>query len=555
MTSQQLQLLGSLQGPGCLDEALAALYLAVQGQALELLVYDADFLPLALVEAITDALEKGVKVQVRAYRPLLMHQMIRLNLPVLAVPSEPAKNPLNHCQALVLGGSANSLDKLLAIIEALPKSNVSIFVVQHLAEDKPNLLDELLKVRTQYQVLMPQHLLEITPGTLYVSPPGFHMKVANGLVYLTRDPKVQYARPSLDVLFESVAMEYGPNALAVLLCGYGADGTAGCAAIRRASGLVFVEDGMDCNGADQMPASARKAGHFDRELPISELISLCASALSHRAPVAEGPLLGLFLKALHGCSGYDYGSYERTSLSRRITTLMRQYGYASFFDYQYALFGNPQAVQLLLTELSIKVTEFFRHPNQFALLRQEVLPYLDSFPLIKIWSAGCATGEEAYSLAMLLDELGLAQKSRLFATDINPYALEMAQSGLFPLQALELSQDNYTMAGGIDLGQHLSNQGLYLQINPGLRERLLFHHHALGHDGVFNEFELILCRNVMIYFDTQMQRKVLNLFAQSLHREGFLMLGPSDGLSLLAREAGFRPDPRGQQLYRLETRP
>lgn len=555
MTSQHIQLLGTLQGPGCLDEALAALGAATQDDALELLVYDAEFLPLVLIEAITDALEKGVKVQVRAYRPLLVHQMSRLSLPVLAVPSQPIESRLDQCQALVLGGSANSLDKLLTIIEALPRSDAAIFVVQHLAEDRPNLLDELLKVRTQYQVLMPQHLLQVRPGTLYVSPPGFHMKLANGLIYLTRDPKVQYARPSLDVLFESVAAEYGPSALAVLLCGYGADGTEGCAAIRRAGGLVFLEDGRDCDGADQMPANARKAGHFDRELPLSELASLCAAALSKREPQAEGPLLGLFLKALHGSSGYDYGSYERQSLSRRITTLIKQYGYASFFDYQYALFGNPQAIQLLLTELSIKVTEFFRHPEQFALLRQEVLPYLDSFPLIKIWSAGCATGEEAYSLAMLLDELELAHKSRLFATDINPYALEMAQSGLFPLQALEQSQGNYRKAGGVDLGQHLSNQGLYLQIRPALRERLLFHHHALGHDGVFNEFELILCRNVMIYFDTQMQRKVLNLFAQSLHREGFLLLGPSDGLSLLAREAGFRPDPRGQQLYRLEKRP
>jgi chemotaxis protein methyltransferase CheR len=105
------------------------------------------------------------------------------------------------------------------------------------------------------------------------------------------------------------------------------------------------------------------------------------------------------------------------------------------------------------------------------------------------------------------------------------------------------------------LGRYLIDQGLYLEAAPRLKDRLLFHHHALGHDGVFNEFELILCRNVMIYFDIEMQRQVLKLFAQSLHREGFLMLGPSDGLTLLAREAGFRPDPRGQHLYRLEARP
>lgn len=555
MTPTQIPLLGSLQHPGSLDLALDALRTAARirapGQSLELEVYDAELLPLALIEAIASALEQGVDVRVRAYRPLLVHQMSRLCLPVLAVPSEPPAAKLSECQALVFGGSANSLDKLLAIVEALPRTDASIFIVQHLAEDKPNLLDGLLKMRTQYRVLMPQHLLRIQPGTIYVAPPGFHMKLANGLVYLTRDPKVEFARPSVDALFESVAAEYGPRALAVLLCGYGQDGTAGCAAVRRAGGLVLVEDGADCDGADQMPANARKAGHIDRELPLECLTSLCAAALCPRLPIAEEPLLGLFLKALHKCSDYDYQGYERKSISRRISTLIKQYGHPSFFDYQCALFGNSQELSLLLTELSIKVTEFFRHPEQFALLRQEILPYLDSFPLIKVWSAGCATGEEAYSLAVVLDELGLAQKSRIFATDINPYALELAKSGLFPHALLPQSQANYAKTGGTRLGSYLSDQEYYLQIAPSIRERLLFHHHALGHDGVFNEFELIVCRNVMIYFDIEMQRRVLKLFAQSLHREGFLMLGPSDGLSVLAKEAGFRPDPRGQHLYRL----
>lgn len=552
----QLRLLGALDVPGSLDQALEALCIAAPGQSLELLVYDADLLPLVLIEALTDALERGVNVRVQAYHPLLTHQLTRLSLPVFAVPSQPPRARLDDCQALVLGGSANSLDQLLAIIEALPKSEACIFIVQHLAEDQPNLLDKLLKVRTQYRVLMPQHLVQIQPGTIYIAPPGYHMKLANGLVYLTRDPKVEFARPSVDVLFESVAAEYGPRALAILLCGYGQDGTAGCAAIRRAGGLVFTQDSRDCDGADPMPTNARKAGHSDKELMLPSLISLAAAALSPREATAKAPLLELFLKALHGCSGYDYRRYHRQSIERRITTLIKQYGYPSFFDYQRAIFGNAQEIQLLLTELSIKVTEFFRHPEQFALLRHEILPYLDSFPLIKVWSAGCATGEEAYSLAILLDELGLAKKSRLFATDINPYALELAQSGLFPRQVLAQSQANYARTiedkAEATLGRYLIDQGLYLEAAPRLKDRLLFHHHALGQDGVFNEFELILCRNVMIYFDTEMQRQVLKLFAQSLHREGFLMLGPSDGLTLMARDAGFRPDPRGQHLYRLE---
>ena len=463
---------------------------------------------------------------------------------------------------MALAGSANSLDKIIGIVERLPDSEAAIFVAQHVQEDQPNLLDKLLKLHTDYSVVMPQSLMPIQPHTIYVAPPAHHMKVAHGLVYLTRDRKISYARPSIDVLFESVATEYGAAALVALLCGFGQDGVAGCAAVRAAGGCVLIEDSSDCAEATMLTEQAYRAGHFDHRLKQRGIASIVAAAVAPRSRtlgVQEGPLLDLFLDAVHEHTGYDFRGYQHGTLERRISNLIVHAGFASFFDFQRAALSNPQMSQRLLTELSINVTEFFRHPEQFRQLREQVLPYLASFPLIKVWSAGCATGEEAYSLAMLLDELGLLEKSRIFATDFNPYLLELARAGLFPREALHKSRANYRVSEGgsdgvggsdDDLAHHLEDRGRFLKVAERLRERVLFHHHSLGQDGGFNEFQLIVCRNVMIYFDPELQRRVFGLFAQSLHREGFLLLGPSDGMQTLARACQFKPDAAGEHLYR-----
>ncbi len=549
---RRINLLGRLEQQAETAE-LCTLLATSSPEPVEIVCFDADSLPPAVVEAIVDALDRGIDVKVRAYRPLLAFSLLRLSLPVLPVPPQAPHALLESCRAVALAGSANSLDKILAIVERLPDSDAAIFIAQHVQEDQPNLLDKLLKMHTEYSVVMPQHLMKVQPHTIYVAPPAFHMRVAHGMVYLTQDRKISYSRPSIDVLFESVAGEYGASALVALLCGFGQDGVAGCAAVRAAGGCALVENGSECDGAGMMPDNAFSAGHFDHQLKQRGIASIVAAAVSPRSRTAsadEGPLLDLFLDAVHEHTGYDFRSYQRGTLERRIANLISHAGFASFFDFQRAVLSNPQMTQRLLTELSINVTEFFRHPEQFRQLREQVLPYLASFPLIKVWSAGCATGEEAYSLAILLDELGLLEKSRIFATDINPYLLELAQAGLFPKEVLKKSRANYHASGGGDLSRHIEDRGRFLKIAERLRERVLFHHHALGQDGGFNEFQLIVCRNVMIYFEPDLQRRVFDLFAQSLHREGFLLLGPSDGLRTLAQECQFKPEAADGHLYR-----
>ncbi len=547
----RVNLLGSTMSLEDAEELRALL--AHARQPIGINAFDADTLPGEVLEALSAALDRGLKVKVTAYRPLLAFTLSRLGLPVVQVAALPPESSMPVCRALALVGSANSLDKILHIVERLPTSEMAIFIVQHIQEAQPNLLDKLLKVRTDYSVVMPQHLVPVEGHTIYIAPPGYNMKVAHGLVYLTQDRKVNYARPAIDVLLQSLAGEYGAHTLTALLCGYGQDGTAGCQALRAQGATVLVENAEDCAGADAMPGSVIAAGHFDVKLKKGGLASVMAAALTPQRREAGGALLSLFLEAVLEHTGYDFRDYQRGTLERRINSLIQQMGFASFVDFQRAALSVPQVTERLLTELSINFTEFYRHPEQFRDLQERVLPFLSSFPLIKIWSAGCSTGEEAYSLSFMLDGLGLLEKSRIFATDINPYILDLAQMGLYPSEARAKSLANQHVACACpDLDGRLEVHGRYLKVADRYRKRILFHHHTLGQDGSFNEFQLILCRNVMIYFDEALQRRVFALFADSLHREGFLMLGPHDALRDMARQCGFYPSDLGAHLYRYE---
>ncbi|MEJ6001745.1 CheR family methyltransferase [Paucibacter soli] len=514
----------------------------------ELRCYDADQLPTALIEQLCARLDAGLPLKILAYHGRLAQRLARLGLPVRQAAAAPPPRRQQAFRVLALAGSAQSLDKILRIVEQLPSSALTVFIAQHVHPEQPNLLDQLLKVRTDYAVLMPRELSPVQAGTIYVAPPAHHMKVAHGLIYLTRDRPVQYARPSIDVLFESLAGEYGAGVLAALLCGYGQDGVQGCAALRQAGAMVLAESGDDCGDARVMPDAARDAGHVERVLPLPALVSVLAAAAAGDA-WTEAPL-GLFLEALRAHCGQDFRHYQRDSLERRVRQLMSQLGLPSFLDFQLAVLCDPAVLERFNAELPVGVTSFFRHPEQLRELREQALPYLQSFSVIKLWCAGCSTGEEAYSLAVMLAEAGLAERSHLFATDLNPDALEMARSGLYPAQAVEAARAAYSASGGqADLSRYLSTRGRLGRVAPSLQQQVLFYRHSLVDEGIFNEFQLIVCRNVLIYFSAALQAQVLQRFAQSLHADGLLVLGPQDGMSLQARAAGFEPLRAGGQIF------
>lgn len=243
--------------------------------------------------------------------------------------------------------------------------------------------------------------------------------------------------------------------------------------------------------------------------------------------------LDIFLEAIKRRYGYDFTDYARGSLKRRIQDLQRAIGAETITDMVPHVFHNEEFLPLILEHLSVQFSEIFRDAHFYKALRKEVVPILRTYPQINIWVAGCANGEEAYSLAILLKEEGLFERSNIYATDISVNALEKAKEGIYPIDDLELYQENYYKAGGTaKLSDYYVSKYQFMAMDPSLRDIIFFSEHNLTVDGVFCEMHLILCRNVLIYFNRRLQNKCLDLFDNALIRECFMGLGEKESIEL-----------------------
>ena len=392
--------------------------------------------------------------------------------------------------------------------------------------------------------------MPIETGTIYIAPSNYHLKVGARQVYLTQDKEINFARPSIDALFKSIAFEYGSSALAILLCGYGQDGVEGTKYLKQQGTTVFIEDASECAQASQLPSKAKLAGHYHYCMGIQQIACHVASLISQTQTLTS-QVLNYFLAAINTVYDYDFTGYQHGTLLRRTNSLMHKLNFTDFFSFQQAVLTDPELFEQFFLEISINVTEFFRYPEQFRLLREDIFPYLNAFPHIKIWSAGCSTGEEAYSLAILLDEMGMLDKTQIFATDINHIVLHQAQSQLYPLASLEKNQKNYLAAGGVNkFDDAIESNGRYLRIHDKYKKKILFHHHSLIQDGIFNEFQLILCRNVLIYICPEQQLKIAQKLFQSLHSDGFLILAQNEGVMIADNSPYFHSYLPKQHIYR-----
>ncbi len=239
--------------------------------------------------------------------------------------------------------------------------------------------------------------------------------------------------------------------------------------------------------------------------------------------------LDVLITEIFDYHGYDFSGYSRASFKRRIDRIYQLDGFGSFQEFLSRIRSDVGYFDRLVEEITVNVTEMFRDPSFYKVLREEILPALRSKPFIRIWHAGCSTGQEVYSMAILLEEAGLLSKSLLYATDINQSVLETAKRGVFPLSLMKDYAENYRDSGGkIDFTTYyLANYGL-AKFDERLSEKMVFSQHSLVSDGSFNEFDLIICRNVMIYFDKELQDRALQLFDDSLSRLGYLALGTKE---------------------------
>src|SRR5690554_365245 len=254
----------------------------------------------------------------------------------------------------------------------------------------------------------------------------------------------------------------------------------------------------------------------------------------------------LLLDELHRKHGYDFSDYSRASMKRRLNRLIVLDKFPSFAEMRYRLMDDESYLRRFLEEITVNVIEMFRDPEFFKYLRQHILPTLGTYPLIRIWIAGCASGEEAYSMAILLKEANLLHKSLIYATDLNPRVLEKAKSGIFPLKQIRQYSENYLLSGGYeDFSSYYSAKYDVAIFNEVLRKKMVFSTHNLVSDSSFNSFQLILCRNVMIYFNTHLQSRVFDLMDKSLDTLGYLALGTKETLRFAKIASRYRQvDPR-----------
>lgn len=237
------------------------------------------------------------------------------------------------------------------------------------------------------------------------------------------------------------------------------------------------------------------------------------------------------IKDVYELYGYDFSLYSRASFKRRVNRICLIDKFTSFAELRYTIINDPEYLKHFIEEITVNVTEMFRDPYFFKVLREKILPQLGTYPLIRVWVAGCSTGEEAYSIAILLKEANLYHKSLIYGTDINPSVLETARAGVFPLQQMKLYSENYMLSGGKqDFSNYYTANYDSVRFDKSLQEKLILSTHNLVSDSSFNSFQLIICRNVLIYFDKELQERVFNLFDGSLENLGYLALGSKETL-------------------------
>ena len=458
----------------------------------------------------------------------LKHYLLDFNIKIGCEDCFLNTKQINKINYIGIGGSAGSLEKISNIIKELPPSDISIFIVVHQNKDKKSLLYKILQNQTNYyKVIEAVSDQRVMPKTIYTAPPGKHMIVAGGYIFLTDGKKKNFAKPSISVLFNSLANEYNQELLCLLVCGYGKDGSDSLENLKNNSATILLEDPNECE-ATPMIDNASQSGNYNAILPLKDINKYIYKAIS-TCKELDNKQIDLFLKDIYNIYGYDYTNYHKSHILRRINHFYNLVQPKDFNELKKIILADKTIFKKLFLDISINVTTLFRDSKTFKKVKENLLPKLDSFAELKIWCAGCSTGEEPYSLAILLNEAGLLDRSIIYATDINKIVLKKAKNGIYSKNSYNLFTKHYYQSGGEEsFSNYFDINDDFVIVKDFIKEKVLFYEHNLAMDSIINQFQLIFCRNVLIYFDKELKTKVFKLFNESLENYGFLVLGDSE---------------------------
>jgi len=448
---------------------------------------------------------------------------------------------------VALGASAGGLEALEKFFDNMPvDSGLAFVVVQHLSPDFKSLMDELLARHTKLAIHRVADGMPIEANSIYLIPPKKEMIVSGGKLLLTdKDPSQGLSLP-IDTFLRSLANDFGQHAIAVILSGTGSDGSRGIRAIHEAGGFVVVQDEATAN-FDGMPRSAIETGVADAVLAPQEMAAAIrrhvhgvsdelADLDAEGVPLSETGIDEIF-RALRDAYAIDFSLYKPNTVSRRVERRLQLTGAADLDAYVARLRHDREELNALYKDLLIGVTRFFRDDDAFQLLETGVIPHLlDQVPAdeeLRVWVAGCATGEEAYSIAILIHEAMSDRRrpirAKIFATDVHQASLETASAGVYSDNALTGVSANRLIR------YFVKHVGGY-QVNPELRKMIVFAPHNVVKDAPFTKLDLVCCRNLLIYLQPPAQKKAISLFHFSLKTGGVLFLGPSETAGELADE-------------------
>jgi two-component system CheB/CheR fusion protein len=440
-----------------------------------------------------------------------------------------------------LGASAGGLEALEAFFSHMPHdSGIGFVIIQHLSPKHKSIMGRLLAKNTQMKVLEIEDGMKVKPEHVYLNPPSKDVILINGALQLMDPVKTGGINLPIDSFFRSMAEEMGEKAICVILSGTATDGTLGLKAVKGEGGLVMVQDPNSAK-YDGMPRSAIATGMVDFILPVekipAELVKYAKAPYivpPKKAIVTEDQFANYIQKIfslIRSATGHDLSHYKQTTIRRRIERRMAIHQLNKLADYVKYLQQSPSEVNILFKDMLIGVTNFFRDPKAFEVLKEQVLPALlkskatDSS--IRIWSMGCSTGEEAYSLAILFSEAMHLVKQhvniQVFASDIDAQSIDYARLGTYPDNiAADVSQER--------LHQYFIKEGNAYKVKKQIRDRVVFAIQNVIKDPPFSKIDLVSCRNLLIYMDSKLQKMVLPLCHYTLNKDGILFLGTSESI-------------------------
>jgi two-component system CheB/CheR fusion protein len=461
--------------------------------------------------------------------------------------SSPADAPPGRKSVLFpivgVGASAGGLEALELFLRRVPEnSGIAFVIIQHLDPTHKGIMPELLQRATGMQVNQVRDRMRVKPNCVYVIPPNRDMSILHGVLHLFEPAAPRGLRLPIDFFLRSLAEDRGEHSIGVILSGMGSDGTMGLRAIKEKLGLVLVQEPASAK-FDSMPRSAISAGLVDLVAPAEDLPGKIIDYLRHALVIArtDGPLnekdqsaLAKVLILLRAKTGHDFSMYKNNTLYRRIERRMIIHSIDRIAAYVRYLQENPQEVELLFKELLIGVTSFFRDPTAWEQLQQEAIPaLLASHPAggsLRAWSAGCSTGEEAYSLAIAFKEAMEQVKPngnitlKIFATDLDRDAIDKARQGSYPASiTADVSPER--------LRRFFIKEADGYRIGKEIREMVTFATQNIIMDPPFTKLDILICRNLLIYLTPEIQKKLLPLFHYSLNPGGVLLLGSAESLN------------------------